>query len=491
MYIFSFLDGVQLCAQGHIFLVSNGTDGGGTTLTYTNTLTQELHNVTFDGHYLPPSSVCGVRNGRCAMSTLFSRDSTILVAAVPFGDGVGLVSYQFDNISMIYREKVFLSYNISCVPAFFLPITDPLQPLYGYCLALSTQVIENFVVNVNFERLNTSRVDPAFNFPTFTFQSNSLLSNFVFFPEILHICFSNVDGHTVFLQNSNIIYHSISIREYYSDTGSINVPACSSSEPRLQRLGTKCKLAAYCNQTAALFDAPESGFGEVTHFSGDVFLCSSNFYVRFMNNSLSVHRVSNDEQISGFIALDAETILLGDCLFSENQFYFIAALNDARTIFVNFTSNLPILLLGENTDPILLPYAIVNDLLFVNNETHSLVINWTRISVCPEDVLTVPTKFNLVHSFSDQSLSEECGCVQDMVTTTTAIDTTTNQMESTTFTMSTTETTSSVTIERPTISLSPISGLSAGGIAGIFIAIALMVAFLIILFLITIGYLVS
>ena len=30
--------------------------------------------------------------------------------------------------------------------------------------------------------------------------------NFVFLPEILHICFSNVDGHTVFLQNSDILY---------------------------------------------------------------------------------------------------------------------------------------------------------------------------------------------------------------------------------------------------------------------------------------------
>ena len=435
MYIFSFLDGVQLCTQSHIFLVSNGTDGGGTTLTYTNTLTQELLNVTFDSHYLPPSSVCGVRNDRCGVSSLFNRDSTILVAAIPFSDGVGLISYQFDNNSMIYREKVFLSYNASCVPAFFLPVTDPLQPLYGYCLALSTQVIENFVVNVNFERLNTSHVDPAINFLKFTFQSDSLLSNFVFFPEIHHICFSNVDGHTVFLQNSNIIYHSISIREYNLDTGSINVPACSSSEPRLQRLGTECKLAAYCNRTAALFNAPESGFGEVTRLSGDVFFCSDyylassqTYYVHFKNNSLSVHRVSNSEQISGSIPLDAETILRGDCLISENQlFYFVAALGDARTIFINFTSsNLSILLhvLGQNMNPMLLPYTIVNDLLLVNNETHSLIYNWTRISVYPEDLLLVPINFDLVHSFVT---TEECSSDRDIdvtTTTTEAIDTT-------------------------------------------------------------------
>ena len=476
---------MQYCAQDHIFLVSNGTNENGTTITYTNTLTQELHNITFDDHYLPPSSVCGERNGRCGASSLFNRDGTILVAVVPFGDGVGLVSYQFDNISMIYREKVFLSYNTGCVPAFFPPITDPLEPLYGYCLALSTQAIENIVVSVNFERLNNSLVERAINFPRFTFQSNSFLSNFVFFPEIHHFCFSIANGHTVFLQNSDIVFHSISIREYYSDRGSIDVPACSSSEPRLQRLGTECKLAAYCNRTATLFNAPES-FDGVTRFLDDVFLCSSNFYVRFMNGSLSVHRVSNDEQISSSVALDAEAILLGDCLISEDQvyWYFIAILSDARTIFVNFTSsNLSVL--GENTNQMPVPYAIVNDLIFVNNGTHSLVYDWTRM--CPEDILVVPVNFDLVHSFSDQSLSEVCGCAQDTVTTNPATDTTTNQMESTAFASSTPETTSRPTTQQPTNPLSPALLLSGEAIAGIAIAVlvVVVVVVLMIIFLIT------
>ena len=37
----------------------------------------------------------------------------------------------------------------------------------------------------------------------------------------------------------------------------------------------------------------------------------------------------------------------------------------------------------------LVPYAIVDELLVVNNETHSLIFNWTRISMCPEDLLVV------------------------------------------------------------------------------------------------------
>ena len=119
----------------------------------------------------------------------------------------------------------------------------------------------------------------------------------------------------------------------------------------------------------------------------------------------------------------------------------------------------------------LVPYAIVDELLVVNNETHSLIFNWTRISMCAEDLLVVPVNFDLVHLFSDQSLSKECGCEQDTVTTTTAIDTTTNQMESTTFAPSTTETTLRPTTEQPTNPLSPISGLSMGEVAGIAVVV--------------------
>ena len=306
---------------------------------------------------------------------------------------------------------------------------------------------------MNFNRLKGSYAAPATMFFPFDFQSGTLLSNFLYFPEeSMNNCFFVEKGRTIFLSYSNLIDHDISNMEYNAEIGSISVPACSTSEPRLQSLLTRtdCKLAAYCNGTATLFDVPDSFGGVTNRFSGDVFFCSSNFYVHSLNSSLSVHRVSNDERISALIPLDAETILLGDCLTSEEPFYFVSSLSDTRTVFVNF-SNLSVILLGENTNPVLLPYTVVDKLLFMNNEIHSLIYNWTRISMCPEDLLAAPVNFDLVHSFSDQSLSEECGCVQDIVTTATPTDdTTTNQMESTTFTMSTTETTSGPTAERPT-----------------------------------------
>ena len=265
--------------------------------------------------------------------------------------------------------------------------------------------------------------------------------------------------------------------DYNNDIGSIDLPACATSEPRLQSLitTTECRLAAYCNRTAALFNVPDS-FSRTIPFLGNVFFCSSNFYVRFLNSSLSVHSVSaGEEQVSGSVSLGAETILLGDCLTSEGSFYFVASLNDARTIFVNFT-DLSITIVGENTNPVLVPYAAVDELLFVNNGTHSLVYNWTRLSVCPDDLIVVPMNFDLVHSFSYQSLSEECGCTQDTVTTT-------NQMETTAaVTTSTTESTSRPTTEHSNIPLSPAIDLSGGEIAGIAIGVVVVIAVLLVAF---------
>ena len=265
----------------------------------------------------------------------------------------------------------------------------------------------------------------------------------------LFVLFFVEGGRTFFLSNSNLIDHQIIDMDYNNDIGSIDLPACATSEPRLQSLitTTECRLAAYCNQTAVLFNVPDS-FSGTSPFLGDVFFCSSNFYVRFLNSSLSVHSVG--------------------------------AGNDARTIFVNFT-DLSITIVGENTNPVLVPYAAVDELLFVNNGTHSLVYNWTRLSVCPDDLLVVPMNFDLVHSFSYRGLSEECGCAtQDTVTTAAPVeDTTTNQMESSSFATSAMQPTSSVRTEQPTSPLSPETGLSSGGIAGIAIGIVFIVIFIV------------
>ena len=435
---------------------------------YTNTHTQDQNNATFENHYLPPTpSICGGRNGRCGISTVFNSDNSILVAIVPLADGVGLISYEFNNVSMIYRDKTFLSYSDqNCVPAFFPPFPD--IPILGYCLDLLNHRIENFYVSVNFERLNGSSVTPAPAFFPFDFQSGTRLSNFLYFSEeSMNSCFFVEIARAIFLSNSDLIDHQISNMDYNIDVGSIGLPACSTSEPRLQSLitRTECGLAAYCNRTAALFNVPDN-FDGATTFSGDIFFCSPNFYVRFLNSSLSVHSVG--AEVSGPVSLDADAILLGDCLPSEDPFYFVASLSDARTVFVNFT-DLSITIVGENTNQVLVPYAVMDELLFVNNGTHSLAFNWTRLSVCPDDLIVVPMNFDLVHSFSYQSLSEECGCTtQDTVTTAAPVeDTTTNQMETTAeVTTSTTE-----SISRPTTTLSPAIGLSGGQIAGIAIGV--------------------
>lgn len=378
------------------------------------------------------------------MSSAFYPNKTILVVVLPFGDGVGLVSYNSGGSSLNFRESHVLpiSNNRNCIPAFFRPYIFDSVPFYGYCLDLEfNRVIDNIAVHLLFKGLKFDRSSLQFSVSTnFTLEGKSLLSNFVLFPENgSNTCFQDSPGdkgRIVFLHNSDIIvYPSI-------QSGGIDVLPCSGSEPRLQRLGSECKLAAYGNETTVLINISES-FNIVTHVSnecgGNIFLCSSIYYVCFMNASFSVHNVSSGEQISGFVHIDAETLLLGDCLISEDQFYFVAALNDARTVLISFTDHSS-LLLGENVNSMLVPYKVVDKLVFVNDKNQSLVYNWTRM--CTGDHIAIPSNFDLVHSFTDQNIAKECRCVEI----------TTNQVEPATFTTPPIDIyiTSSVTIELPT-----------------------------------------
>ena len=479
----------EFCAIDHTFLLSNGTKGTILTYTVTSTVTEESTNVTFEGHYVPPSSICGERNGRCGMSSMFNLDRTILVVVLPFGDGVGLVSYQSSSsYSMIVREKLFLPYDPqSCVPAFFTPFIYSLVPFYGYCFDLVNHAIENMVVNVVFDRLNGSSLQSTSSL-SFKFESSSLLSDFIHFPERNeNICFSTVnDGCTTFLQNSDVVYHRTRISEWF-EPGSIGVPACSSSEPRLQRLGSECMLAAYCNRTTVLINASVM-FNIVTHFSnesdGNIFLCSSMYYVRFMNNFLSVHNVSSGEQISGSVSVDAEKILLGDCLVSGDQVYFLTALNDARIILISFTDHSSVLL-GENMNRMLVPYIVIDKLVFVNSGTQSLVYNWTRM--CTEDHAAIPINFDLVHSFIDQNIAKECECVETTteptIFTTSAINTASSvTTDHERMTNSPVDTTTSIGSEPPSnFPISHVIGICAGGLILTATVVAAVIIFYIVL----------
>ena len=420
------------CDVGHAFLLTNDTTG--VNLTYTNTHDCDVDNVTFVGRHLPSQLICGERNDRCGMSSISNSNGSILVIAFPLDGGLGLVSYQFENSSYFFREKQFVTQSIAdCTIAFFVPYPLRSNDFIGYCLDLSGHMIRHVFVEIVIEMLANSRVYSNNFYGPFDIQSNSFLSNFL---NIVNIeCFTTDNGHVVFLHNSNLLDHSLDDAAYMSH-GSIGVEACSMSEPRLQRLGSECKLAAYCNGTTAIFGTPEdfTSSGQVvdrlaTETDELAFVCSSSYYILFRNKTLSVREISSGNQIGNSFPFDTESILLGDCLVSQQQFFFVAALSNNSKFFVNFSarSSYSLAESGNYTTPT--PYLVQDKLLFVNNGTHTLIWNWTRMR--EDDFLSLPINFDFVlslHTFGDGLCS--CAFVPNLDIT--QSDSTSTQPETTT-----------------------------------------------------------
>ena len=214
----------------------------------------------------------------------------------------------------------------------------------------------------------------------------------------------------VFLHNSNLLDHSLDDAEYMSH-GSIGVEACSMSEPRLQRLGSECKLAAYCNGTTAIFGTPEdfTSSGQVvdrlaTETDELAFVCSSLYYILFTNKTLSVRELSSGNQIGNSFPFDTESILLGDCLVSQQQFFFVAALSNNSKFFVNFSARSSYSLAESGNYKTPTPYLVQDKLLFINNGTQTLIWNWTRARMSEDNFLSIPINFDFVlslHTFGD------------------------------------------------------------------------------------------
>ena len=473
---------MESCDVSHAFLLTNDTNG--VTISYTNTHDCDVDNVTFVGRYLPSQPICGERNDRCGMSSISNSDESILVTAFPLDGGLGLVSYELENSTYFFREKKFkiLTQSIAdCTLAFFVPYPLRSNNFIGYCLDLSGHMIRHVFVEIVFEMLANSMVYSNNFYRPFDIQSNSFLSNFLNI--VNRECITTDNGHVVFLHNSNLLDHSLDDAEYMSH-GSIGVEACSMSEPRLQRLGSECKLAAYCNGTTAIFGTPEdfTSSGQVvdrlaTEADELAFVCSSLNYILFTNKTLSVRELSSGNQIGNSFPFDTESILLGDCLVSQQQFFFVAALSNNSKFFVNFSARSSYSLAESASNyTIPTPYLVQDKLLFVNNGTHTLIWNWTRMR--EDDFLSIPINFDFVLSFV--TASEQCGCVgEDPVATTTEptpeVTTTTVVTNGpNTVAMTTTMDSSVSTTTNSSASTDPT--LSTGQIVGIVIIALLVIA---------------
>ena len=432
------------------------------------------------------------------MTPVSNSDESILVFLIPLSDGIQLVSYRYENGSYTFEETWFIQQAFpNCHVAFFAK-SDRTSPRFiSYCLDPSTYTLRSMQLFVDLQQLNRSQaviIDVSFDVG----DSDVILSNFLFFENFGSIsdCFSNSLGHTVFLRDGDLVDHSIEDQRYDSH-GNIGTPSCSVYEPRLQMLGRECMMTAYCNDTTALFGTPESftSNSQVSVFTeerdGQIFFCNSTTYVRLKNNSLSVETVSGDT-LTGTLTFDDQRIILGDCLVSlEGRLFFVALLSDLRVVLVNF-HNLTTYLLADGGNETLqspVPYSVQGDLLIVNNQSHTIVYNWTSTTLCGDDVITVDTTFDLVVAFVDRTITEVSGCAPDEPVATTTedvpIDTTTSATDviGPTEATSEVESTSNPTTNVPTTAM-PSAILSVGAI--ILIAVGCIAFCLIVTFVVLI-----
>ena len=269
------------------------------------------------------------------------------MVAVPLGDHLGLISYQSIDGSFNFREKQILSQiSENCSLAFIASYRMATQNsrFIAYCLDLSIHKICNVYIWIReLDKLNSSSISTDDSFDANEREtlecsntlSNTAMSNILYYSnQPPSPCFFNNFGHVIFLSSGDIIDHSHEDIYYYQN-GRVNIPACSVSEPRIQQLGRECKLVVYCNETTtAVIDFQgrvEAIFSK--EVDGQVFLCTSSKYVRFRNRTLSIE---TGNQVLGSSLFDAENIIQGVCHIFEAKDYFIAALDDARLIFVNF-----------------------------------------------------------------------------------------------------------------------------------------------------------
>ena len=403
---------IPLCQERHIFLVANSTNGSGTSVTYVNSQTGESLVEEFEGRYLPSSEVCGDNYEQCNTS-LTAVNENVTLMMFPLDDGIGLVSFVSNSIgSLIVEQKHHLTRSTAedCVFVYFVQFS---ANFIGYCVNLSgLGIMYTFTIHVNYQFLGQSFIHPRSNDiltdATYNLAIPSIRTNFILFENEEADCFSVNSLHVLFLHNNVLVDHVYEDTEYIS-LGSFNSALCT----RIERIG-ECALAFYCEGVVYIVTDIENfhfipiSSGDV---SGHVFPCSSDKYVRLINQTLTLHKVASQSVFSNAVSFPHhfETILRGSCQIVGTGFYFIVTLTDGQTFVVNFTDS-AYNLLGEGGLPGGAVSSIIDgDIAVITNGTSTLVKNWTL--TCNNDPLIVQSGFTFanVHS-STSNLATQCCC---------------------------------------------------------------------------------
>ena len=405
----------EVCQRLHTFIISSDTnDTNRTSLTYMSMHSSEPVVITFEDP-LPSPLLCGTNYDRCNAVVTSNTQETIRIVVFPLDTGIGLVSFNYStrDDTLIYRDHFLLPQNVpDCTFIHFVVLVN--VEIIGYCVELHPSKIRAFKIHVELLNLTKSLILRRQD----TFEISDLsditsLSNFVFFfQDRLDSCFNNEGNHVLFLNGGEIYDHSFfdgRISPFMYE----GIDATCSS---LHRVGSICNVVAHCNSSTLVFDTRgqehNSIFTEAEY--GQTFFCPSEDFISFRNGVLTLHDQSR-VQFGNPVSFPLGEIYEGHCLNVDDNFFFVAIIDDGGTILVNFT-DASYRGLGDCDFSTAVPPARVKDhFAIVNNGSDTQVYNLGL--ACMPEPLVLPRNFRLVTSFSTRTM-DQCRCLEPSITTT-------------------------------------------------------------------------
>ena len=399
---------MELCEQLHVFTANSYP--GGTTIKYKNSQSSVVSTTTFQGHYLPPSSICSDDYKRCNLHITSNFDGTIRVIIFPLSSGIGLVSYDYLSTSdtLVYKDQFVLTQTFpNCTYMYFTETRE----VVGYCLDLSGNHIYMYGLRIGIQHYNLSQSivrqhNVGEKVKLFNLAS---LSNFVFLhsdQDPVHRCFPDEDGHIICLENGEVLDHSFSGEHFIPYLPHIS--ECSNAS-RLFHVGTTCKLVAHCNDKVFLFEVhQDQAIALSDGSSGQVFVCPDLQIVKLRNRTLSLH-TENGTQTRRLDPFPLERIRQGDCFIINKHYIFFATLVDGRTLLSNFTS-MSYQQLGTSEHTTYVPSRVEGQIGLVHNGSETLVYDLSL--PCNQERTAIPDDFILASYFSTGTRGQ-CWCPSD------------------------------------------------------------------------------
>ena len=392
-----------MCTTLRVFAVTNSTNA--TLLTFTDTLTNQISTTSFENEFLPTSEVCGRGYIRCNLLLTSSSDGTIIVAMFPLQTGIGLVSYDAINDTLVFREKFILTQTLQhCTFMYFIET----RGIQGYCLGPPSDEISLYTleITITYGDLSSSSVQDSRFDEDFTVYNLDTLSNFILYSGTM--CFlSNEGNHVVFLESGYFIDQS------FGDLEFIEIPtngACSGVS-RLQRVGSSCQIATQCDGPIAVFDINNGEFPQKPEFeSGQFFVCPDQLFVEFINDTLALYsRTGSERQFVNDTNFPFEHISQGACTVVKEQLVLILTLDDGRTFLIDFVQS-SYRQLGESNHSAIVPSEVNGQIVAVNNGSETLIYNLPCLSCCQQPIAVVPNNFVLIDYISMSHTDTQCLC---------------------------------------------------------------------------------